>query len=116
MDKGVQIIKRTTDHSRTYTHSNYEESKEVKRNEFTTPRDSYKYRKRSRSSRKYSKYSHRCSPQHISIASNSKLKESGSRNDRKRDLKYSDKRKEDDFKVPSKFSMASSENRRRKEK
>lgn len=116
MDKGVEIIKQMTDHSRTYTHSNYEESKEGKRNEFTTPRESYKYRKRSRSSRKYSKYSHKCSPQHISITSNSKLKESGSRHDRKRDRKYSDKRKEDDFKIPSKYSIASSENRKRKEK
>jgi hypothetical protein len=101
------------------SNTTYIESKEYKPYQFTTPRDSYKHRKRSRSSRnysKYSKYTSKQSPKYIGNPSGSKIEISSGSKDRRRDRKYSDKRREDEFKIPSMYSIASSENKKRKDK
>jgi dual-specificity kinase len=86
------------------THSYYEESKESRARDRPSYRDSYRAKKRSRSSRKYSKYS-----------SKYKSGTSDSNKERKREKKYSEKHREDDFKIPSKYSITSSEYKRRKD-
>jgi hypothetical protein len=112
--KNTQIL-----HPPCLPNTTYIESKEYKPYQFTTPRESYKHRKRSRSSRnysKYSKYTSKQSPKYIGNPSGSKIEISSSSKDRKRDRKYSDKHREDEFKIPSMYSIASSENKKRKDK
>ena len=56
------------------------------------------------------------SSKYSSQVSEIKHKYSGSTRERRRDKKYNDKKRKDDFKVPDKFSIASSEYRKNKEK
>lgn len=111
MDKTIKIVRRATEHSRTHTHSRYEESKGSRPQEYNTHRDSNKYRKRSRSSRKYSKYSSK----YNSGTSERRFRDSSRDRLKRRDRKYEDKEKEKDFKVPTKFSVTSSEYKKKKE-
>jgi hypothetical protein len=76
-----------------------------------TPRVSDRRRKRSKSSHRHSKYSSK----YLSGTSERRFKDSSNTKERKRDKKYKDKYKEDDFKMPAKFSMTSSEYKRKKE-
>lgn len=110
MDRGI-ALKRGTTSSRNYTSSRYEESKDSKPLDYFKTRDSQRGCKRSRSSKKYSKYSSK----YLSGTSERHLRESSNTKEKKRDKKYKEKIKEDDFKRPSKYGITSSENKRRKE-
>lgn len=107
----MEIIRRATDHSRTYTHSRYEESKDSRSRDYCTPKKSTRHRKRSRSSKKYSKYSSKFN----SGTSERRFRDSSKEKGKRRDKKYDEKQKESDFKVPSKYSIASSEYKKRKD-
>lgn len=111
MEKKLKVISKVEGQSRTHTHSRYEESKDSKPVDYHVPRDSYKARKRSRSSRKYSKYSSK----YLSGTSERKFRDSSKERVKRRDKKYEEKCDDKDFKVPSKFSITSSEYKKKKE-